>query len=66
MALDNVMPHMLGDYGSWVANDGNNVVVSNPSEMIPIVAPMIKVNGHVLEPQNVDEKLDLQCGEAQC
>jgi hypothetical protein len=50
MALDNVMPHMLRDYGSWVAGEGNHVMVSNRSEMISIVALVIKANGCVLEP----------------
>jgi hypothetical protein len=50
VALDNVMPHMSGDYGSWVVDDGNHVMVSNPSEMISIVALVIKASGRVLKP----------------
>jgi hypothetical protein len=50
VTLYNVMPHMSGDYGSRVANDGKHVMVLNPSEMISIVAPVINVSGRMLEP----------------
>lgn len=39
-----IMPHMLGDHGSWVIDDGNHVIVSNHNEIISIVAPMTRVN----------------------
>jgi hypothetical protein len=32
------------DYESWVANDGNNVMVLNPNEMI---TPMTRINAQV-------------------
>jgi hypothetical protein len=32
------MSHMLGDHGSWVTNNGNHVMVSNPSKMISTFA----------------------------
>ncbi len=62
VALDEVMPHMLKDHGSWVTNDGNHVMVSNPNEMISTVALMTKANAWVLKPQGVDERFDPQRG----
>jgi len=64
MTLDESIPHMSKDHGLWVANYGNHVMVSNPSEMISIAVPMTRVNGHVLEPQSVDEILDHHHGQA--
>ncbi len=66
MALDEIMPHMLRNHGSWATDDGNHVMVSNPSEMISIVIPITRVNNRVPKPQNGDERLDLQCDEIQC
>jgi hypothetical protein len=63
MALDEIMPHMLRNHGSWATDDRNHVMVSNPSEMISIVIPMTKVNDHVPELQSGDERLNLQCDE---
>jgi hypothetical protein len=57
MAPDETKSHMSGDHESWVANDGNHV-------MVPNLAPMTRVNVHVLEPHGVDERLDPQRGEA--
>ncbi len=66
MALDEIMPHMLGNHGSWSTDDGNHVMVSNLNEMISIAIPVTRVNDHVLEPQGGDEKLNLQRDEIQC
>jgi hypothetical protein len=38
-------------------------VVSNPNEIISTIAPLIRANAGVLEPQGVNEKLDPQHGE---
>ncbi len=66
MALDEIMPHMLGNHGSWATDDGNHVMLSNPSEMISIATPMTRVNDHVPELRSGDERLDLLCDEIQC
>jgi hypothetical protein len=66
VALDEIMAHMLRNHGSWATDDGNHVIVSNPSEMISIVIPITRVNNHVPKPQNGDERLDPQCDEIQC
>jgi hypothetical protein len=50
ITLDETMPHMSRDHGSWAANDGNHVMVPNPNEMISIATPMIRVSAHVPEP----------------
>jgi hypothetical protein len=39
-----MMPNMLIDHESWVANDGKHVMVPNPNEMISTAAPMTKAN----------------------
>ncbi len=39
-----MMVHMLRDHESWVANDGNHVMVPNLNEMISTIAPMISIN----------------------
>jgi hypothetical protein len=57
------MPHMSKHHGLWVVDDGNCVMVSNPNEMISIIALVTRVNAYVLEPRNVDERLDLRCRE---
>jgi hypothetical protein len=48
---------ILGDRVLEVVNDGNLVMVSKKK--------MTKASAHVLEPRGVDERLDLQCEEAQ-
>jgi hypothetical protein len=50
MALDDTMPHMSRDHGSWVTNDGDHVMVPNPSEMISIATLVTRANEHVPEP----------------
>jgi hypothetical protein len=62
MALDEFMPHMLRDHGSWLTNDGNYVMVSHLNEIISTAALVTKVNAWVLKPQGVDERFDAQCG----
>jgi len=66
VALDEIMPHMLRNHGSWATNDGNHVMVSNLSETISIVILITRVNNHVPKPQSGDERLDFQCDEIQC
>jgi hypothetical protein len=65
MALNETMSHMSKDHESWVIDDGNHVMVPNPDEMISTVAPMIRINAWVLEPQGANEKLDFQHGGVQ-
>jgi hypothetical protein len=50
MAPNESMPRILGDHGLCATNDGNHVMVSNPSEMIFIGTPMTKASGCVPEP----------------
>ncbi len=40
MAPKESMLHMSKDHGLWVVDDGNCVMVSNPSEMISIITPV--------------------------
>jgi hypothetical protein len=44
MVLNEMMPHMSIDHKSWVANDGNHVMVPNLSEMN---TPMTRANAQV-------------------
>ncbi len=44
VAPNEMMSHMSRDHESWVADDGNHVMVPNPSEMICTIAPMIRAN----------------------
>ncbi len=55
----------MGDHVSHTIN-GNHVRVSNLFEIISIITLMIKTNLWTLELRDVDERLNLQCGEAQC
>jgi hypothetical protein len=48
MAPDETKPHMSRDHESWVASDGNQVMVLNPSEMIFTIAPMMQKEQMVL------------------
>jgi len=48
MAPNETMPHMSRDHESWVASDGNQVMVLNPSEMIFTIAPMMQKEQMVL------------------
>jgi hypothetical protein len=57
VAPDETKPHMSRDHESWVANDGNHV-------MVPNLALMTRVNVHAPKPHGVDERLDPQHGEA--
>jgi hypothetical protein len=41
---------MSKDHESWAVNHGNHVMVPNPSEMISITTPMIKVNVQMPKP----------------
>jgi hypothetical protein len=50
MAPNEMMLHMSRDHESWVATDANHVMVPNLSEMISIIAPMIRVSMRVPEP----------------
>ncbi len=50
MAPYETMSRMSRDHESWAINDGNHVMVLNFNEMIPIVAPMIKVSVQVPKP----------------
>jgi hypothetical protein len=60
-----MMPYMSKDHESWTTNDGNHVMVPNPSEMISIIALVTRVSTQMPEPRGVDERLDPWCGEAQ-
>jgi hypothetical protein len=60
------MPHLLKDYESWVGDDGNYVMVPNPSESIFTTTLMTNADAQVPKPRNVDESLDPQHGEVQC
>jgi hypothetical protein len=60
-----MMLHMSRDHESWVANDGNHVMVPNLSEIFSTIAPMIRASMRVLEPRGVDERLNPQRGEIQ-
>ncbi len=52
---------MSRDHDSWVAYDGNHVMVPNFSEMISITTLVTSARlAQVLEPQGVDERLDPQ------
>ncbi len=42
MAPNEMMHHMSKDHESWVANDGNHVMVPNHNEMISIAAPVTR------------------------
>ncbi len=50
VAPNGMMTHMSKDHESWVEDDGNHVMVSNPSEMIFTITLMTKANMWVLEP----------------
>ncbi len=65
MAPNEKMPHMSRDHESWATDDGNNVMVPNPNEMISTTTPVTRVSTQVLKPRGVDENLDLQSGEVQ-
>ncbi len=58
MTPNESIPHMSKDHGLWASYDGNHVMVSNPSEMISIAAPVTRASGHVLKPQGANERLD--------
>jgi hypothetical protein len=59
------MPHMLKDYESWVGDDGNYVMVPNPSESIFTTTLVRRANAQVPKSWSVDERLDPQHGEVQ-
>jgi len=63
MASNETMPHMSRDHESWIASDGNHVMVLNPSEMIFTIAPMTRFSVWVPKPQGVDDILEPQHGE---
>jgi len=50
MALNEVMPHMLRNHGSWTTNDGNQVMISHFNEMISTTTLMTKVSARVPKP----------------
>jgi hypothetical protein len=50
VAPNEMMSHMSRDHESWVANDGNHVMVPNPNEMISTTTPMTRDSTWVLEP----------------
>jgi hypothetical protein len=50
VAPNEMMPHMSRDHESWPADDGNHVMVPNPSEMISTVATMTKASMWVPKP----------------
>jgi hypothetical protein len=65
MALNEVMPHMLGGRGSWAIDDGNQVMISHPNETISTTTPMTRASARVPKLRGVNEILDPQCGEVQ-
>jgi hypothetical protein len=44
MALDEILPQMLTNHGSWVTNDANHVMVSNLNEIISTTTLVTKTN----------------------
>ncbi len=50
MVPNETMPHMSKDHESWVVDDGNHVMVPNPSEMISIGAVVTRANAHMPKP----------------
>ncbi len=60
-----VISNIILDHVSQTLN-ANHVRVSNLFEIISIVILMIKMNIWTLELWDVDERLNPQCGEAQC
>jgi hypothetical protein len=48
---------MSRDHESWAANDGNHVMVPNPSEMISTVALVIRASMRVPESQGANEEI---------
>jgi hypothetical protein len=50
MTPNEMMPHMSRNHDPWVVDDGNRVMVPNPSEMISTYAIMIRASTHVPEP----------------
>ncbi len=50
IAPDETMPRMSKDHESWVANDGNHVMISNSNEMISTIARMTRASAWVPEP----------------
>lgn len=65
MALNEVMPHMLGGRGSWAIDDGNEIMISHPNEMTSTTTPMTRASACVPKLRGVNEILDPQCGEVQ-
>jgi hypothetical protein len=65
VAPNEMMPYMSRDHESWATDDGNHVMVPNPSEMISTTALVTKASTQVLKPQNADGILDLWYGEVQ-
>ncbi len=65
MAPNETMPHMSRDHELWVTDDGNHVMVPNPSEMISTVALVTRASTRMPKPRNVNERLDHRRGEAQ-
>jgi hypothetical protein len=57
MAPNEMMSHMSRDHESWAANDGNHVMVPNPSEMISTVALVIRASMRVPESQGANEEI---------
>jgi len=50
VAPNGMMTRMSKDHESWVEDDGNHVMVSNPSEMISTITLVTRTNMWVLEP----------------
>jgi hypothetical protein len=50
MALNEVMPHMLRDHGSWTIDGGNQIMISHFNEMISTTTLVTKVSVHVPKP----------------
>jgi hypothetical protein len=58
VAPNEMMSHMSRDHESWATNDGNHVMVPNPSEMISTIAPVIRVTSmQVPKSQGANEEI---------
>jgi hypothetical protein len=65
VALDEVMPHMLRDHGSWAIDDGNQIMISHPNKMNSTTTSVTRVSARVPKLRGANEILDPQRGEVQ-
>ncbi len=50
VAPNEIMPRMSRDHDPWAIDDGNRVMVPNPSEMISTTALVTRISTWVLKP----------------